>query len=110
MDEEDLAERRTDQKLVSENDQMDILGGTEAEKARRNGVDDGQKEYVDLGLLVYPGSPVPCQPSHPCARTGHGTCTEGFTWRTYPQEDGLETGSGYRSESDVATTRDSTWA
>jgi hypothetical protein len=109
MDEEDLAERHTDQKLVSELDQMDILGGTEAEKARRPGVDDGQKECVDSDLLVYPGSPVP-QHSYPCARTSHVTCTEGFTRRTYPQEDGLETGSGYRSESDVATTRDSAWA
>ena len=79
MDEEDLAERHTDQKLVSENDQMDILGGTEAEKARRTSVDDSWKEWVDPSMLVYPNSPVPCQPSHSCARTGYGTCTERFT-------------------------------
>lgn len=46
MDEEDLAEVRADQKLVSEHDEMDILGGTQAERARRAGVDDSQKEYV----------------------------------------------------------------
>ena len=55
MDEEDLAERRADQRLVSEHDEMDILGGTQAEMARKTGVDDGQKECVDPDLLVCPG-------------------------------------------------------
>ncbi|KAF8548711.1 hypothetical protein OG21DRAFT_1422602 [Imleria badia] len=50
MDEEDLAEIRADQKLVSEHDQMDILGGTQAEKARKTGVDDSQKDPVTLAL------------------------------------------------------------
>lgn len=46
MDEEDLAELRADQKLVSEHDEMDILGGTQAERARTTDVDDSQKECV----------------------------------------------------------------
>ena len=59
MDEEDLAEHRADQKLVSELDEMDILGGTQAERARRTGVDDTQKEYVVPDLLTMcPSSPV----------------------------------------------------
>lgn len=109
MDEEDLTELRADQKLVSEHDEMDILGGTQAERARGTGIDDSQKECV-ISRLAHPGSPAPCQPDHPRARTGHVACIEGFRGRTYPQEDGLETGSGYRSESDMAATRDSVWA
>ncbi|KAI9464648.1 hypothetical protein HD554DRAFT_1242042 [Boletus coccyginus] len=50
MDEEDLAERRADQKLVSEHDEMDILGGTQAEKTRKTGVDDSQKDPITLAL------------------------------------------------------------
>lgn len=46
MDDEDLAELRADQKLVSEHDEMDILGGTQAERDRQTGVDDSQKECV----------------------------------------------------------------
>lgn len=46
MDEEDLAERRADQKLVSEHDEMDILGGTQAERTGMAGIDDSQKECV----------------------------------------------------------------
>lgn len=111
MDEEDLAERRADQKLVSEHDEMDILGGTQAEKTRKTGIDDSQKECVlFLTRACALDSPAPRQPDHARARTGHVTYTKGFGGRTYPQEDGLETGSGYRSESDVAATRDSAWA
>ena len=50
MDEEDLSELRADQNLVSEHDEMDILGGTQAERARKTGVDDSQKECVPLRL------------------------------------------------------------
>ncbi|KAF8141436.1 hypothetical protein EV363DRAFT_1412875 [Boletus edulis] len=50
MDEEDLAELRADQKLVSEHDEMDILGGTQAEKARRIDIDDSQKDPITLSL------------------------------------------------------------
>ncbi|KAH0836806.1 hypothetical protein J3R83DRAFT_8571 [Lanmaoa asiatica] len=57
MDEEDLAEVRADQKLVSEHDEMDILGGTEAERARKTGVDDSQKDPITLALeqAMLPG-------------------------------------------------------
>lgn len=110
MDEEDLAELHADQKLVSEHDEMDILGGTQAERSRRAGVDDSQKECVISDLLVCLGSPAPYQPNDPRSRTGLVSCTEGLGRRTDPQEDGLETGSGYRSESDMAATRDPVWA
>ncbi|KAG8221092.1 hypothetical protein J3R82DRAFT_2610 [Butyriboletus roseoflavus] len=50
MDEEDLTELRADQKLVSEHDEMDILGGTQAERARKTGVDDSQKDSITLAL------------------------------------------------------------
>ena len=48
MDEEDLTELRADQKLVSEHDEMDILDGTQGERAHRMAVDDNQKECVLL--------------------------------------------------------------
>ncbi|KAF9234104.1 hypothetical protein BU15DRAFT_53028 [Melanogaster broomeanus] len=50
MDEEDLAELRANQTLVSEHDEMDILGGTQAERDRRVGVDDSQKDPITLAL------------------------------------------------------------
>ena len=111
MDEEDLAEIRADQHLVSEHDQMDILGGTQAERARKTGVDDSQKECVDPHLLrVAFGSPwATSQLSHSRARSGHVTSTQGFGGWTYSQEDGVETRSGGWPEGDVATTRDSAW-
>ena len=40
MDEEDLAEMRDSQKLVDTAEQMDILGGTEAELRSRAGEDE----------------------------------------------------------------------
>ncbi|KIK76568.1 hypothetical protein PAXRUDRAFT_18101 [Paxillus rubicundulus Ve08.2h10] len=50
MDEEDLTELRADQTLVDEHDEMDILGGTQAEKSRRVVVDDSQKDPITLAL------------------------------------------------------------
>lgn len=47
MDEEDLAERREGQQLVDTNEEMDLLGGTQAELHRKGGVDEPEKEYVD---------------------------------------------------------------
>jgi G patch domain-containing protein 1 len=44
MDEEDLAELREGQKLVDTNDEMDLLGGTQAEL--RRGVEEPEKEYA----------------------------------------------------------------
>jgi G patch domain-containing protein 1 len=46
MDEEDLAELRESQKLVDTNDEMDLLGGTQAELRRKGGVEEPEKEYV----------------------------------------------------------------
>jgi G patch domain-containing protein 1 len=46
MDEEDLADLREGQKLVDTNDEMDLLGGTQAELGRKGGVDEPEKEYV----------------------------------------------------------------
>jgi G patch domain-containing protein 1 len=46
MDEEDLAELRESQKLVDTNDEMDLLGGTQAELRRKGGVGEPEKEYV----------------------------------------------------------------
>lgn len=72
MDEEDVAELRADQKLVSEHDEMDILGGTQAERARRTGVDDSQKECV-ISRLVHlswltcvMSAPSPLRSNRPC--------------------------------------------
>lgn len=45
MDEEDLAELKEGQDLVDMTDEMDLLGGTQAELRRRGGVDEEQ-EYV----------------------------------------------------------------
>lgn len=39
MDEEDLQELRDSQKLVDTTEEMDILGGTEAELGRKDDVD-----------------------------------------------------------------------
>ncbi|KIJ65418.1 hypothetical protein HYDPIDRAFT_27428 [Hydnomerulius pinastri MD-312] len=50
MDEEDLAELRADQKLVDEHDEMDIIGGTQAERDRRGGADDSEKDPITLAL------------------------------------------------------------
>ncbi|KAG0694131.1 hypothetical protein DFH29DRAFT_961354 [Suillus ampliporus] len=51
MDEEDLTEMRDDQKLVDEHEQMDLLGGTQAEMSRRGeGADDGEKDAITLAL------------------------------------------------------------
>ncbi|KAF9224178.1 DUF1604-domain-containing protein [Gyrodon lividus] len=50
MDEEDIAELRAEQNLVAEHDEMDILGGTQAEKNRREGVDDTNKDPITLAL------------------------------------------------------------
>jgi G patch domain-containing protein 1 len=44
MDEEDLAELREGQKLVDTNDEMDLLGGTQAELGRAGGVEEPEKE------------------------------------------------------------------
>jgi G patch domain-containing protein 1 len=45
MDEEDLAELRDSQKLVDTTEQMDILGGTQAEMQKRSGA-VGETESV----------------------------------------------------------------
>ncbi|KAI6130192.1 hypothetical protein EV401DRAFT_618186 [Pisolithus croceorrhizus] len=50
MDEEDLAERHADQKLVSEHDEMDITGGTLAERGRRDRMEETEKDPVTLAL------------------------------------------------------------
>ena len=47
MDEEDLAERRADQSLVAEHDEMDIVGDTQSEKA---GPGDTEKEYATVSF------------------------------------------------------------
>ncbi|KAI6097687.1 hypothetical protein EDD16DRAFT_1667733 [Pisolithus croceorrhizus] len=48
--EEDLAERHADQKLVSEHDEMDITGGTLAERGRRDRMEETEKDPVTLAL------------------------------------------------------------
>ncbi|KAI6164528.1 hypothetical protein EDD17DRAFT_1755044 [Pisolithus thermaeus] len=53
MDEEDLAERHADQKLVSEHDEMDITGGTLAERGRRDKIEETEKEFVIIPLAVF---------------------------------------------------------
>ncbi|KAI5995585.1 hypothetical protein EDD15DRAFT_608141 [Pisolithus albus] len=50
MDEEDLAELHADQKLVSEHDEMDITGGTLAERGRRDRLEETEKDPVTLAL------------------------------------------------------------
>ncbi|KAG1747898.1 uncharacterized protein EDB91DRAFT_1115387 [Suillus paluster] len=51
MDEEDLTDMRADQKLVDEHEQMDLLGGTQAEMSKRgDGADDGEKDAITLAL------------------------------------------------------------
>lgn len=50
MDEEDLAELHADQKLVSEHDEMDISGGTLAERGRRDRLEETEKDPVTLAL------------------------------------------------------------
>lgn len=50
MDEEDLAEIRESKKLVDTAEEADILGGTQAEIARRGG--ELEKEYVLLLTIV----------------------------------------------------------
>lgn len=44
MDEEDLAELKEGRNLVDTNDEMDLLGGTQAELGRRGGVEEPEKE------------------------------------------------------------------
>jgi G patch domain-containing protein 1 len=44
MDEEDLAELAESRKLVDETEEMDILGGTQAEMSKRDG--DVEDEYA----------------------------------------------------------------
>lgn len=44
MDEEDLAELRESQKLVDMNEEMDLLGGTQADIGQNGGVDEPEKE------------------------------------------------------------------
>lgn len=44
MDEEDLAELREGQKMVDESDEMDLLGGTQAELGKKGVVDEPEKE------------------------------------------------------------------
>ncbi|KAH7922217.1 hypothetical protein BV22DRAFT_1070870 [Leucogyrophana mollusca] len=50
MDEEDLAEIRADQNLVDEHEEMDLLGGTQAEMSKRGQVDDGEKDAITMAL------------------------------------------------------------
>ncbi|EGN96891.1 hypothetical protein SERLA73DRAFT_111665, partial [Serpula lacrymans var. lacrymans S7.3] len=50
MDEEDIAERRADLNLVDENEQMDLLGGTQAEMSRRAGTEEDEKDPITLAL------------------------------------------------------------
>ncbi|KAI6110662.1 hypothetical protein EV401DRAFT_1991786 [Pisolithus croceorrhizus] len=50
MDEEDLAERHAEQKLVSEHDEMDITGGTLAERGRRDRMEEMEKDPITLAL------------------------------------------------------------
>ncbi|KIK11571.1 hypothetical protein PISMIDRAFT_19413 [Pisolithus microcarpus 441] len=51
MDEEDLAELHADQNLVSERDEIDIAGGTLAERGRRDRLEETEKEFpVTLAL------------------------------------------------------------
>jgi G patch domain-containing protein 1 len=45
MDEEDLAELREGQKLVENNDEMDLFGGTQVELRQKGGSDEPE-EYV----------------------------------------------------------------
>ncbi|KII86063.1 hypothetical protein PLICRDRAFT_56526 [Plicaturopsis crispa FD-325 SS-3] len=49
MDEEDLADLKDSQKLVDETEEMDILGGTQAEVRRRGG-DDPEQDSVAVAL------------------------------------------------------------
>ncbi|EPQ56137.1 hypothetical protein GLOTRDRAFT_120771 [Gloeophyllum trabeum ATCC 11539] len=46
MDEEDLAELRESRKLVDENDEMDLVGGTQAELRRRAGAGEVEKDSI----------------------------------------------------------------
>lgn len=48
MDEEDLAERRADQSLVAEHDEMDIVGGTQSEREQKAGLGDTEKESATV--------------------------------------------------------------
>ncbi|KAG6334173.1 hypothetical protein ID866_4920 [Astraeus odoratus] len=50
MDEEDLAEQRADQKLVSEHDEMDIAGGAQGERERRVRTEEVEKDPITLAL------------------------------------------------------------
>ncbi|KAH7890994.1 hypothetical protein F5I97DRAFT_1840647 [Phlebopus sp. FC_14] len=49
MDEEDLAERRADQKLVDEHEEMDLTEGMQAER-NRQGADEVEKDPITLAL------------------------------------------------------------
>lgn len=51
MDEEDLTEMRADLKLIDENEEMDLLGGTQSEMSRRGDGADVEKEYVLLPCI-----------------------------------------------------------
>jgi G patch domain-containing protein 1 len=44
MDEEDLAELKEGRNLVDTNDEMDLLGGTQAELGQKGGVEEPEKE------------------------------------------------------------------
>lgn len=44
---------RPDQMLISEQDQMDILGGTQAERTREAGDDESQKDCVSYFSYFY---------------------------------------------------------
>ncbi|KAH7909692.1 hypothetical protein BJ138DRAFT_195776 [Hygrophoropsis aurantiaca] len=50
MDEEDLADIRADQKLVDENEEMDLTGGTQAEMSKRGQGDTGEKDEITVAL------------------------------------------------------------
>ena len=46
MDEEDLAELKEGRNLVDTNDEMDLLGGTQAELGQKGGVEEPEKEWA----------------------------------------------------------------
>ncbi|KZT25345.1 hypothetical protein NEOLEDRAFT_1178454 [Neolentinus lepideus HHB14362 ss-1] len=50
MDEEDLAELRESRKLVDENEEMDLVGGTQAELKRRAGAGEAEKDSIAFKL------------------------------------------------------------
>ncbi|KAI6013557.1 hypothetical protein EDC04DRAFT_2954842 [Pisolithus marmoratus] len=53
MDEEDLAELHADQKLVSEHDEMDIVGGTIADRERKDRLEEMDREFVVILLMGW---------------------------------------------------------